>query len=440
MEFLDLANFKKFVSFKSISTDSSFDSELRECCNWLSNYLRSFCDEVWIFETRNKPVVIASCIGRSEDRNPLAIYGHYDVQPARMEEGWISDPFELTERDGRLYARGAQDNKGQLWYSLQAVKRLKECGQLNRKVFFIIEGEEESGGQGSQAFIKERGKEILEGVSCVLVVDSGSVSESLESITLGVRGVAWLEFIVEGPGSDLHSGVHGGLAPNPISEVSRLLTLMFSDGFHRIHGFFEGCQGEPSSDYKNLVSLVELNDESYARLIGAQKATLMCHPFLLAFYPWMDAVGVYGGYSGTGIKNVIPSYCGVKLSIRTALGQSSAKVLESVRNFVQQHIDPHFRLKIIDEGVGGNPVLVPYEDPRVQKIMQILKNATGNPIVPQWMGASIPIVEVFNDICLLPIMMGFGLEGDNIHGPNESFKISQMEKGFRVLQEIIQRF
>jgi len=440
VEFLDLANFKKFVSFKSISTDSSFDSELRECCNWLSNYLRSFCDEVWIFETRNKPVVIASCIGRSEDRDPLAIYGHYDVQPARMEEGWISDPFELTERDGRLYARGAQDNKGQLWYSLQAVKRLKGCGQLNRKVFFIIEGEEESGGQGSQGFIKERGKQILEGVSCVLVVDSGSVSESLESITLGVRGVAWLEFIVEGPGSDLHSGVHGGLAPNPISEVSRLLTLMFSDGFHRIPGFFEGCQGEPNIDYKNLVSLVELNDESYARLIGAQKATLMCHPFLLAFYPWMDAVGVYGGYSGMGIKNVIPSYCGVKLSIRTALGQSSAKVLESVRNFVQQHIDPHFRLKIIDEGVGGNPVLVPYEDPRVQKIMQIIKTATGNPVVPQWMGASIPIVEVFNDICLLPIMMGFGLEGDNIHGPNESFKISQMEKGFRVLQEIIQRF
>lgn len=430
---MDLENLCKFISFRSVSCDDKFEKDLIECCKWLNDYLGSFCRLSKIYETENKPVIVAE-VGNGE---PVIIYGHYDVQPAEVSDGWNSDPFQAVVRNGRIYGRGAQDNKGQLWYSIQAVKELVNEGNLRKKVVFFIEGEEESGGHGSQNFIIRNYDKIFDNASCVFVTDSGTFSENVESITLGLRGSAGFDLIVKGPGYDLHSGVHGGLAPNPIFDSSYLLQSLSYDRYSQIEGFLDGLL-EPTQNELELASKFPLSATEYSNLIGLDKQlrNLSCNFAALGLYPRIECTGISGGYAGKGFKNIIPSRVIIKISLRTAYDQNSEHALNSVINHL---LKQRILCSAVVENiyVSSNPIKVPLTHPKVQQLMWTIENTLGNPVVPQWCGATVPIAELFFKRGIIPIIFGFGLEEDQIHGPNESFKLAQFEKGFKVMKRIL---
>ncbi|MCS6962075.1 MAG: M20/M25/M40 family metallo-hydrolase [Deltaproteobacteria bacterium] len=432
---LDIENFSKFISFKSISTDQSYENDLRQCCTWLTDYLASFCDSARAIETANKPVIVAQ-VGAGE---PIIVYGHYDVQPAKFGEGWTIEPFVLQEIGDRLYGRGAQDNKGQLWYSIQAVKHLKKNNLLGRKVFFFIEGEEESGGDGSQNFLKSVGRSFFENAEVVLMPDAGTVSEDLECITLGVRGIASFTLRVLGPSYDLHSGIHGGLAPNPIHEAAQIVYLLTSQNGKNIPGFLDKVQ-EPTSRELELVKEFVMNASLYSRLIGLSKElkNIPCSPLALGLFHGIEVCGIQGGYHGPGIKNIIPHSAVVKVSMRTVANQKSDEVLDVVIRYIQ-NLDLKCALEFEDVKAHANPVKVNLDHPEVQKLARVLEHSTKNRVIFQWSGASIPIAEIFSSIGITPLIFGFGLEEDQIHGPDESFKKSQMEKGFQVMINLLKK-
>lgn len=219
VEIEDLENFKAFLSFNSVSSDTKYDDEVELCANWLSGYLKKFCAEVHVMQTDYQPVVI----GKVGEGEPVVIYGDYDVQPADLADGWNQDPFEPSVVDGRVYARGAQDNKGQLWYCIQAVKNLVQSSNLSRRVIFFIEGEEESAGIGSRRLLQLEGRKMFEDSKVVLIPDAGAISDTCECITVGLRGSASFTVSTKGPDSDLHSGIFGGLIPNPIFDAGKII-------------------------------------------------------------------------------------------------------------------------------------------------------------------------------------------------------------------------
>ncbi len=429
---MDLDNLAKFISFKSISTDSRYDDELKECCKWLANYLSTFCDQVKIFDTAGKPVILAFC----GDGSPVIQYGHYDVQPASLSDGWNTDPFCLVEKNGRIYARGAQDNKGQLWYAIQAVKTLKSRGLLKGKVIFFIEGEEESGGHGSHEFLKKNGKDLFKDAKVAYITDSGGLTENIESVTVGVRGIGTIELILKGAGYDLHSGVHGGLAPNPIFCGAKLLSNLSPENYSKITGFLDEYKA-PTEEELKIASNFNLSGKAYSDLLKLQKPINSLQvPFLaIGLIPRIECIGFHGGYSGDGIKNIIPSSCRIKLSVRTAFDQKTENALSAIVNYIKQ-LDLESAVEVVFAESHGNPVKIQLENEDLKNLIRIIEEVTGHTVLPQWCGASIPIVEVFSSLNLTPLMFGFGLEEDQIHGPNESFSLSQFEKGFRVMLKI----
>lgn len=437
-DLLDLASFDKFISFRSISCSEKFSEDLIACANWLADYLRTFCEEVCVFPTTNKPVVFAKCRANSAKKEPLGLYGHYDIQPADPLQDWWSDPFSLSFKSGRLYGRGAQDNKGQLWYGLQALKFLKTNKQLERDVFLLIEGEEESDGSGTEGFLKSQGKQLFGETRSFLLTDSIAITENLETICLGVRGIGWLEVEISGATFELHQGVHGGLAPNPAHELFRIWSSACEHNFRNVEGFWEGWIGGPSQEALNLVASFQEFQDNYYKQIGAQaNFKPPCHPWLIGFFPAVDVVGLEAGYTDEGIKPSIPPKASVKLSIRSAFNQSTIKVVQSLKNFLKSNLRQGYSVRTISEGASCDPYLISLDNPYIQKVADVIKGVTGNQVIFNWSGGSLPIVKTFGELGILPVVFGFGLPEDNIHAPNESFKLTQMLKGFNVVKNLV---
>lgn len=429
---LDLENFARYIGFRTISQSQDSFSEHEECVRWMKEYLVSFCDSVEIYQTKKRPVLIA----RVGSGRQVLIYGHYDVVHASKTEGWYDDPFKLLERDGKLFGRGVSDNKGHFWTCVQAVKNLLVENQLPCQVVFFLEGEEEAEGDGTLSFIEQEGKRILAGCDLALLVDSHGLTTDIELLTLGTRGNTTLTGTWVLRDNDVHSGMYGGLLKNPVLEASKLISDM--QDYRKIPGFmddFVSPEFEFEIDKFITAARTRLGASADSEVWGDDTLNFIT----VGLYPSIEVTGISAGYTGPGVQNAIPSKIQLKFSIRTAYNQNTEACANALMSYLRSVGHGVWDFSDFKPGRYENsqPYRISFHDKDVTATYNAIKNATGNLVLPHWSGGSLPIAPFFLELGIKSIIFGFGLLEDNIHGVNENMKISQMEKGFRIVQEVL---
>ena len=424
-----IENWKAFLRFPSVSADPAHVADCRACAAWLCAHLSGMGLDVEQIETTGKPVVLAERRGRPGSPTVL-FYGHYDVQPPDPLDQWHTPPFEPDLRDGRLYARGAEDNKGQIMFALTAIESLIRHGVLLPTVKVILEGEEEHGSRGITEFLDAQAKRVTADI--LLVHDCQAVHTGQPTIVMGLRGVLSLTVRLDGPRHDLHSGVHGGLAPNPATAMARLLaTLHHADGRVAVDGFYDGVE-PPTAEERALANAVADNAASYAAAIGVPPVggeRDFTPAERVGFRPCLDINGMHSGYGGAGSKTIIPANALAKLSARVVSGQNPKHVMAAIVRHLEHNAPAGLRLSLSDLSVPGPALRLRLDSPIAQRARAILE-AGGEPVAFLWDGASIPIVARLAQASgAEPLLVGFGLESDCIHAPNESFPLEQFRKG-----------
>ena len=426
-----ISEWQAFLKFPSISADPLYNSNCRECAEWLDEHLASIGFTSQLLETSTKPCVFAERPGKP-GKPTVLFYGHYDVQPIDPESAWVTPPFAPTLRNGRLYARGAEDNKGQVFYTLKALQTLIENDALDATVKVIIEGEEEYGSAGLHEHMDEWADRLQADI--LMVHDTGTVRAGNPTIVMGLRGIAHLTVELEGPDHDLHSGVHGGLAPNPAQGMAELLNGMFNaNGSVAVPGFYDGVRA-PTDQEQALATGTPFDVEEYRQLVGTSPdggEQGIPPAERVGFLPSLDINGVHSGYGGAGMKTIIPSRAIAKLSARLVPDQDPAAILEALTGRLYRSVPKGMRLTISDQGVGGPGFRLSLESPLVRKAQTALEALDAGPVAYLWEGASIPIVTGLSAVSgAEPLLVGFGHEEDRIHAPNESFSIEQFKSGY----------
>ena len=426
-----VAEWMELLRFPSVSTDPAHDLDCRDCATWLAEHLNGMGFEARLLETPSKPVVFAQRDGKP-GKPVVLFYGHYDVQPPDPLEDWRTPPFEPTLADGRLRARGAEDNKGQLFYALKAMEALIRDDRLEATVKIVIEGEEESGSGGIGACL-EAWREQL-GADILLVTDVFMEALDTPTIILGLRGIVHATVEVSGPRHDLHSGVHGGLAPNPAAALARLLAgLHRADGSVAVEGFYDGI-AEPSARERELAASVPFDAEAYRAASGVPPVAgerAFSPVERLGMRPCLDINGLHAGFAGAGVKTIIPARARAKMTARLAAGQDPQRVLAALVAHLEEQTPEGLTVKVIEQGAAGGGLRLDPEQPVVARAAAVLRAIFGREPVMRWEGASIPTVaELARTAGADPLLVGFGLEEDAIHAPNESFSLDQFRLGY----------
>jgi acetylornithine deacetylase/succinyl-diaminopimelate desuccinylase-like protein len=436
-----IEKWKEFLSFPSISADAAHASDCVNCATWLCDHLATIGVQSRLLETATKPVVFGELPGAA-DAPTVLFYGHYDVQPVDPPEAWVSPPFEPEWRDNRMYARGAQDNKGQVFYVIMALEALIASGVELPNIKIFIEGEEECGSDSLAAQLEEW-KDLI-AADVLMVCDTGTQIPGTGCITMGLRGIVHFTATLTGSKYDLHSGVHGGKAPNPAVAMARLIATLHDDEGHvLVDGFYDGVV-EPTAEERRLANEVPFDAAAYESETGVEPAggELAFTPAeRIGFRPCLDLNGIHSGYGGAGGKTIIPSVATAKISARLVAGQDLGAVLESIVKHLQRHAPPALHLDISDQAVGGPGLRLDIDSPILQKAKTILRELTGKDALLYWEGASIPIVASLQRVSGgEPLLVGFGHEEDNIHAPNESFSIEQFRSGFIYVGMLLSSF
>lgn len=433
-----LGDFAKFLSFKSISADPDHHPDCYKCVEWLDGHLKGLGFKTELIKTPRLPLLYAEFESGTSGSTVL-YYGHYDVQPPEPLELWETEPFTLTEKDGRMYARGAQDNKGQTWFVVEALRKLISENKLKGKVKLLIEGEEECGSRGLSEVLSTLSDKLK--ADLLLVCDTGTLVEQKGAITMGLRGIVHLEFAVDGPARDLHSGIHGGVAPNPIHAVAQMIASLHDEnGKIAVPGFYDSVINPTEEDLK-LSESFPIPEAFYHKLtgvlpVGGEKGLSL--PVRRGFRPTIEANGITGGYQGSGSKTIIPATASAKLSMRIVGGQKPEEVLELMINYLKLKTPFGMNFRVIEESAAGKALLLLSNTPVVKKASEIIKEITSQDPIYLWEGASIPIVSALAEVSgAVPILVGWGLDEDQIHAPNESFKMTQFEKGFAFCEKFI---
>ncbi len=385
-----------------------------------------------------KPVVPASAAADSSAgwKPTVLIYGHYDVQPPDPLDEWLSPPFEPTERGGNLYARGAVDDKGQVWAQIKALESLlaaRGSMPLNARVLF--EGEEEVGGEGIARFVASKPPELA--ADFALVSDTEMFAPGLPTLCVGLRGMIYTELEVRGARSDLHSGMYGGAAPNPFVAIAQILArLKDENGRILIPGFYDGII-PPSPEELAAWRSLPFDEEQYRiaevgarQLVGEPGYSVLERTWAR---PTLDVHGIPGGFTGAGAKTVIPAKAVAKVSMRLVPGMTPAKSFAQYKSYVERIAPPgvDVEVRLIH---SGDPCLIPVDNPYIQAATRALREVWGRETVFIRSGGSIPIVGDFARYLGLPsVMMGFGLPDDSIHAPNEKFHLKNFELGIESL-------
>lgn len=425
------AGWQHFLRFESIGAVPEYRPSCIACHDWLSGQLKDMGFDVHSFETTGNPVVYGELL-KDPAAKTVLFYGHYDVQPVDPLASWHTQPFDPQIRVDRMYARGAQDNKGQIWYTLKAIEALVNSGELDCNLRILLEGEEESGSGGLTAILPQIAEQTKSDV--LLICDSGTVSSDVGAITVGLRGILTFSIRVFGLCSDLHSGVHGGLVANPANQLARLLAAFHNDdGSIAIPGFNDGIV-PVSAQSRCLALKVPFDPVTYKMQVGVEALggeRALAPQERRGLRPTLDVNGLYSGYSGAGSKTIIPSEATAKLSARLVAGQDPDSVYQAIANFVSNFDLRGLKVELIDRGFSGPAVHVNPELPMVQLASRVLEEIHGSAAVFLWEGASIPIVSQLQQVTgAQPVLVGFGLEEDCIHAPNESFSLQQFRKGF----------
>lgn len=416
----------------SISSDPNHKGDMLRCAERLTQLLKEAgADEAAVYPTDGHPVVFGQKIVSSELPTVL-VYGHYDVQPVDPLELWKSDPFEPEIHDGAIWGRGANDDKGQLFMHLKAFEYLVRAGKLRHNVKFIFEGEEEIGSP-SLAKWAEANKERL-AASVILVSDTTMISDKVPSINCGMRGLAYLEVKVTGPNKDLHSGHYGGAVANPINVLCDMISsLIDKDGRITVKGFYDNVVELSSADRAQLAR-APFDLEEYKHFLGINEVKGEKGYTTLertGIRPCLDVCGIWGGFTGEGSKTVLPSEAHAKISMRLVPNQDS----ETISRLFSEHflsIAPPYVKVEVRPCHGGNGFLIPISSKAYQAASRAMAEVYGTDPVPSRGGGSIPILADLQHILGIdPLLMGFGLERDTIHSPNESYLLSQFFAGIR---------
>lgn len=426
----------------SISTDPERRGAVQEAANWIAdNMKRAGLNNVAIMPTGEytperpaHPVVYGEWLGAGEHAKTVLIYGHYDVQPAIKDDKWLNDPFDPTERDGKIVARGASDDKGQMFIHIKAIESvLKTEGKLPVNVKFIIEGEEEIGSPNLAKFIQDH-RDMLKADVC-LISDTGMETEDQPSITYALRGLVGLEVHVVGPKHDLHSGGFGGAVHNPIQALAEIIAKLHDDnGTITVPGFYDDVVTLSDEERAELQKTNPSDDQWKAitgvpAVWGEREFTIRER---IGARPTLELNGIIGGFTGEGIKTVLPSKAVAKITCRLVAHQKPHKIFASVRDYILQIAPPtvHVDVKMLP-GLG-DPGLIELDNPYIQAAIRAYEKAWGARPVFMREGGSIPIVADFRRELGTPVvLMGYGLNTDGAHGPNESFTISMFHRGIK---------
>lgn len=424
-----------FLKIPSISTDSTYDDDVLRAADFLENYLKEIgFPIVERHETGGHPVVYAEYNKAGDNKPTVLVYGHYDVQPVDPLDEWESDPFSPEVRDGRLYARGASDDKGQTFMHLAVFEAFfKTSGKLPINVKLCIEGEEEIGSKNLYKTLKEREKQY--GADFCIISDSGMVANDQPTILYGLKGFTGIEVTVNGPSQDVHSGIYGGAVRNPAQVLAHLIASMKNtDEVITVEGFYDGVESL-SADERKLIA--EIEGENYLQTTGVQ-ATASEKGYTAKEHtmarPTLEINGMYGGYQGEGTKTIIPASATAKITCRLVPGQEPERIQQLLEKHIKTHTPEGVTVEVKKEKLSSKAYKVEPDHPLIQKAADSYTRAFGKDTVYVRMGGSIPVVEWLDDIYNFPIvLMGFGTPDDRLHSPNESFPLNSFDKGMETL-------
>jgi acetylornithine deacetylase/succinyl-diaminopimelate desuccinylase-like protein len=436
----ELEDLFAFLRFPSVSTDSRNAGDVRDCANWLVKKLTGMGLQTTLHDTPGHPIVVAKN-EHVEGRRTVLIYGHYDVQPVDPLELWDTPPFEPVIREGKILARGATDNKGQmLAHVLGVEKTLREKGELPVNLTFLFEGEEEIGSPSLAPFLRENA-ELLK-CDVIAVSDTGMVGPGMPTYSYGLRGIACCEVTLRGPQSDLHSGIFGGAVANPATGIGKLIaSLHDATGRVAIPGFYDDVRPLEEWEREMWAKIPGVRDEVFLAVTGSP-GLFGEGGYTSAERTWArptaEVNGIGGGYQGEGSKTVLPAEAFAKFSFRLVPDQDPADIMEKVREHFEAHCLPTLTMDI-EVGHDGKPYAIDPHSPFGQAAQEALRKAFKAEPVLIREGGSIPIVQAFRDILGVDtLLLGLALADCKIHAPNENFPVENFEAGIRLNQALLE--
>ena len=422
------------LKIQSISSDSTKKDEINKAAQYLKEKFESVgVDSVEICETAGNPIVYAEKM--IDPSLPIVlIYGHYDVQPVDPIELWDTPPFEPSVRDGKIYARGSADDKGQFYAHVKAFDAMSELDSIFCNVKFMIEGEEEVGSDNLGIFVAANKEKLAADV--ILISDTSMLSLEHPSITTGLKGLSYLEVEVTGPNRDLHSGTYGGAVGNPINILSKMIASLTDENNRiTIPGFYDKVV-ELTQDERSKIATAPFSDDEYKEeleveaLAGEAGYTILEQ---LGIRPTLDVNGIWGGYTGEGAKTVLPSKAYAKISMRLVPNQSSEEITRLFTDHFKAIAPAQVTVKVTPHH-GGEPAVTPIDSVAYKAAENAYKEGWGKKPIPTRDGGSIPIVALFEkELGLNSILLGLGLDSDAIHSPNESFGVDNFLKGIETI-------
>lgn len=417
------------LRFPSIANHPQADG-CGPCAQWLAARLGEMEFAAEVLPTAGQPCVFAETIV-DPAKPTLLVYGHYDVQPPEPLELWHSDPFEPEIREGRIYARGAEDDKGQLFMHLMAIDAWQRSGGLPLNIKVLLEGEEEVGSPNMETFLRDHANRLA--ADALVVSDTGFYDAEHPSITTALRGLVYVELRFTGPQRDVHSGMYSGVLANPIHAAADIVSALHdADGRVTLPGFYDDVEPLPEELRQAWANLPD-REEQMCRDLGVEALAGGEKGFSALERRWarpaLDVNGIDGGYTGEGSKTIIASTARVKLSSRLVAGQKPEKILEALRAFLADRVPEGIRWEM-DVFAQASPVAFPGDAPAIRAAAKVLEDAFGKEVTYIRSGASIPITELFQRILGLDAaLLGVGLPDSNVHSPNESFPLEQMARG-----------
>jgi acetylornithine deacetylase/succinyl-diaminopimelate desuccinylase-like protein len=437
-----LEELKDFIRIPSISTDPAYKGDVLRAGEFLAGKLREAGLTAELIKTPGHPLVYAEWLG-APGKPTVLFYGHYDVQPPDPVELWRHPPFEPTEEGDKLVARGATDDKGQSYAQVKGVTALlRERGKLPVNVKFLVEGEEESGGESIDRYVREDGGKRL-AADVIIVSDTALFAPGQPSLIYGLKGLAYMEIKVNGPNRDLHSGTYGGGVRNPLNALASILAQLrdVKTGKILIPGFYDDVRPLEAWEREEWAKL-PFDEQEYKRDLGIfdvhgeEGYTTRERTW---GRPTCDINGIFGGYMGKGAKTVLPSWGGAKVSMRLVADQDPKKLAELFTKYVQS-IAPSGVTVEVEYLHGADPVAIDASGPVADSAMEAMAEIWGARPVRIREGGSIPIVSTFNQVIGAPVLLlGFGLNDDALHSPNEKFNISHFYKGIRSIARMLDR-
>jgi acetylornithine deacetylase/succinyl-diaminopimelate desuccinylase-like protein len=424
----------ELLKIPSVSADSKYKTDVGKAAEFISESLKNAgADNVEICQTKGHPIVYGQKMVGA-DLPTVLVYGHYDVQPPDPLDLWTSPPFEPVIKDGKIYARGACDDKGQVYMHVKAFESMMKNNSLPCNIKFVIEGEEEVGSTNLGEFVKANKEKLKANV--ILISDTSMIANDTPSITTGLRGLSYIEVEVTGPNRDLHSGVYGGAVPNPIQILCEMIVKMKDTDNHiTIPGFYDDVlvisdaeraeMAKAPFDLEKYKKDLEIGDVTgEAGYTTSERKSIR---------PSFELNGIWGGYTGEGAKTVLPSKAYAKISMRLVPNQSSEKITELFEKYFIGIAPKSVKVKVIPHH-GGEPVVTPTDSVAYKAASIAMEKTFGKKPIPTREGGSIPIVALFErELGLKSVLLGFGLNSDNIHSPNEHFGIFNFMKGIETI-------